>query len=43
MLVREEWRARFEVVARIDEFVEKTVTRLTATTTTVSVSTDPFT
>ena len=40
---REQWRARFEVVARIDELVEKTVTRLTATTTTVSVSTDPFT
>lgn len=40
---REEWRARFEVTARVDELVEKTITRQTSTAITVTASTASIT
>lgn len=40
---REEWRARFEVVARVDELVTKTVTRQVSTEITVAASPAPLT
>lgn len=40
---REEWRARFEVVARVDELVTRTVTRQVTTEITVTASTAPLT
>lgn len=39
---REEWRATFQVTARIDELVEKTVTRQVATEVTVTATPDPL-
>ncbi len=41
-VTREEWRATFPVTARIDELVEKTVTRQVATEVTVTASPDPL-
>lgn len=40
---REEWRARFEVTARLDELTEKTVRRLVATEVTATATPDPLT
>lgn len=40
---REEWRARIEVTARIDELVTRTVTRQVSTEITVAASTAPLT